>query len=123
MQEAIGVANRVVIPVPPSQADVWATQRFLRIVREALPDSGGVEVLAFVNRADTHRQVRESDETEQALCMLEGIRVLPHRLCNRTVYRRSLSEGLTVFEMARSGKAAREFDVLARDLYPGLAPV
>ena len=123
MQLAIEVADRVVIPVPPSQADVWATQRFLGIVREVVPDGRRIEVLAFVNRADTHRQIRESDETVEALAMMGGVRVLPHRLCNRTVYRRSLSEGLAVYEMARRSKAAVEFDTLARDLYPGLAPI
>ncbi len=123
MQSAIEVADRVVIPVPPSQADVWATQRFLSIVRKAVPDGRRIEVLAFVNRADTHRQIRESDETVEALGMMGGVHLLPHRLCNRTVYRRSLSEGLAVYEMARRSKAAVEFDTLARDLYPGLAPI
>ncbi len=123
MRAAIEVADRVVIPVPPSQADVWATQRFLNIVREALPDGRQMDVRGFVNRADTHRQIRETDETVEALTMIDGIRVLPHRLCNRTVYRRSLSEGLAVWEMARRSKAAAEFNALARDLYPGLAPI
>ncbi len=120
MQEAIGVADRVVIPVPPSQADVWATQRFLRIVRDSVDDLATLEVVGFVNRADTHHAVRESDETEEALGMLSGMRVLTHRLKNRTVYRRSMSEGLTVFEMSPKSKAAAEFQLFAEALYPGL---
>jgi chromosome partitioning protein len=32
MKEALTAADRILIPVPPSQADVWATQRFLHIV-------------------------------------------------------------------------------------------
>jgi len=30
---------------------------------------------------------------------------------------------LAVWEMARRSKAAAEFNALARDLYPGLAPI
>ena len=120
MQEAIGVADRVVIPVPPSQADVWATQRFLRIVRDSVDEPSALTVLTFVNRADTHRAVRESDETEEALGMLGGMQLLSQRLCNRTIYRRSLSEGLTVFEMSPRSKAAVEFGALAAELYPDL---
>jgi hypothetical protein len=53
--------------------------------------------------------------------MLPGIDVvLPHRLRTRTGFRRSLSEGLTVFEMSPRSQAAHEFNSLAGALYPGL---
>jgi chromosome partitioning protein len=118
MKAAMAEAERVLVPVPPSQPDVWATQRFLGIVDEAMNGRERPEILAFVNRADTHRAVRESDETEEALGMLKPIIVLPLRLCQRTLYRRSLSEGLAVFELSARSKAAQEFDTFARALYP-----
>lgn len=121
MKEALGIADRVLIPVPPSQPDVWATQRFLRIVKEAVADNPQhPQLLAFVNRADTHIAVRESDETEEALKQLPGIALLPRRLFQRTIYRRSMSEGMAVFELWRGCKAAREFEAFAGALYPDL---
>lgn len=116
MKEAISVANRVVIPVPPSQADIWSTQRFLGIIQEAakqMPD-----IYVFVNRADTHVAIRESDEAEEALGMLGGVKLISQRLHQRTAYRRSFSEGMGVFELEPSGKAAKEFVSLASILYP-----
>lgn len=121
MQTAISVADRVLIPVPPSQPDVWATQRFLQLVDAVLHHPVESEVIAFINRGDTHRSVRESDEAEAALEGLDGIHVLKNRICNRTMYRRTMSEGLAVFEMWPSCKAAREFDELAFALYPQFA--
>ncbi len=122
MKEALTAADRIVIPVPPSQADVWATQRFLHIIGpdlDAMKINGNQQTLAFVNRADTNKSIRETHETEAALRMLSGIDiVLPHRLRLRTGFRRSLSEGLTVFEMWPRGKAAQEFRTLAGALYP-----
>jgi chromosome partitioning protein len=119
MKEALAAADRVLIPVPPSQADVWATQRFLHIIRQDIQAKpAGAELLAFVNRADTNKSIRETHETEAALRMLPGIRVLPHRLRLRTGFRRSISEGLTVFEMWPNSKAAKEFHTLASALYP-----
>ncbi len=122
MKEAIGIASRVLVPVPPSQPDVWATQRFLALVDEAVGSrtKSRPELLAFVNRADTHHAVRESDETEEALRMLPGITVLPQRLYQRTIYRRSMSEGLAVFELWKGSKAASEFDAFASALYPDI---
>jgi chromosome partitioning protein len=121
LRQAIALADRLLVPVPPSQADIWSTQRFLRfidaIVGKRKPKP---EVLGFINRADTHRAIRESDEAAAALVSLPGIRYLKPRLSQRTVYRRSFSEGLTVFEQEPRGKGAAEWNALAAVLYPGI---
>ncbi len=119
MKQALSIADRIIIPVPPSQPDVWATQRFLNIVNE-LEDSNKPEMRVFVNRADTHRAIRESDETEEVLDQLPGVELIPQRLYQRTVYRRSLSEGMSIFEISKRSKAADEFNRLAGILYPHL---
>lgn len=119
MKQALSVADRIIIPVPPSQPDVWATQRFLGIVNE-LDDSNKPEMRVFVNRADTHRAIKESDETEEVLEQLPGVKLIPQRLYQRTVYRRSLSEGMSIFEISKRSKAVDEFNRLAGILYPDL---
>jgi chromosome partitioning protein len=119
MKTAISIANRIIIPVPPSQPDVWATQRFLKVIHEVC-DNKQPELIAFINRADTHCSVRESDEAEEALKMLGNIRVLSYRLCQRMNYRRTLSEGLSIFELAKHSKGAEEFELFAQALYPDL---
>jgi chromosome partitioning protein len=122
MKEAMSSADRILIPVPPSQADVWATQRFLHIVgpdMEMIKLNGRHRTMAFVNRADTNEAIRETQETEEALRMLPGIdEVMPQCLKMRTSFRRSLSEGMAVFEMWPHSKAAEEFRMFAAALYP-----
>lgn len=119
LKRAISIADRLIVPVPPSQADIWSTQRFLRFV-DAITASHKPEVIGFINRADTHRAVRESDEAAAALVSLPGIRYLKPRLSQRTVYRRSFSEGLAVFEQEPRGKGAAEWNALAAVLYADL---
>ena len=119
MKMALSIADRIIIPVPPSQPDVWATQRFLNIVNE-LESSNKPEMRVFVNRADTHRAIKESDETEEVLDQLPGVELIPQRLYQRTVYRRSLSEGMSIFEISKRSKAVDEFNRLAGILYPDL---
>jgi len=118
LRRALRLAERIVIPVAPSQADVWSTQRILHMIREGQP----LETLAFINRADTHPAVRETREAEEALDMLHGLKRLPLRLYQRTTYRRSFSEGLGVFELEPSGKASAEIAALAHQMYPQFFP-
>lgn len=117
LEAAVRKADRILVPVAPSQADVWSTQRFLKMVNDI---RGGqpVEILGVINRADTHHAVRETAEAAEAMQMLGNIRLLEPRLYMRTTYRRSFSEGLAVFEMEPRSKAAAEVEELGRILYP-----
>ena len=116
LKEAVKIADRIVVPVPPSQADVWSTQRFLRLV-ETVSGDRKPDVMGFINRGDTHHAVRESDETAAALVSLPGLKFIKARLSQRTVFRRSFSEGLAVFEMDPRSKGAQEWNALASVLY------
>lgn len=115
MFSAIAQADRIIIPCAPSQADVWSTQKFTTMIHEQL---GNKPIYAFINRADTHHRVGETQETETALSQLHGVTLLPVRLYQRTAYRRSFSEGLAVFELDAHNKAAQEVQALATLLYP-----
>ncbi len=116
MLEAIGRADAVLVPVIPGQADIWATQRYLKIIDRERP--GHSTVLLFVNRADPAEQARETREAVVALeamaGLLEGVAVLPAKLARRIVFCRSLSEGAAVFEIEPKSKASDEFEKLAR---------
>ena len=117
LEVAVRKADRILVPVAPSQADVWSTQRFLKMV-ENIRGGKAVEIVAVINRADTHHAVRETGEAAEAIEMLGGITLLESRLYMRTTYRRSFSEGLAVFEMEPRSKAATEVEALGRVLYP-----
>jgi len=117
-RSALGRADRVLIPVTPSQADVWATQQFLAIIEESTrANSKKPEVLCFINRADTHPAATENIETQEVLRQIPGLDVLDQSLSQRMAFRRSFSEGLGVFELEPRGKAALELNALAKTLY------
>jgi len=120
MKLALSLADRVVVPVPPSQADIWSTQRFMKIIDEVNEGGKKPEILGFINRADTHIHVRETGEAEEALLHLPGIKLIDVRLYQRTAYRRSFSEGLGVFELEPKSKAAAELNKLASILFSSL---
>ncbi len=115
--DAIRACSQVIIPVTPSQADIWATQRFLEIIKEQRGSARMPRVFAFINRADPHPRSRENAETFEALEMLGTLKPLHSKLVQRLAFRRSFSEGLAVNELEPSGKAAIELDALAQEIY------
>lgn len=117
MKRAIRLADRILVPVPPSQADIWSTQRFIQFVH-ATTEGRAPEIIGFINRGDTHHAVRETDEAAAALVSLPGIRFIKPRLSQRTIFRRSFSEGLAVFELNPRGKGSKELNALCAKLYP-----
>lgn len=119
LRAGVRAADRIVIPVTPSQADIWATQRFLEIVREEYGRRKMPPVSGFLNRADPHPRSRENAEAQAALKMLPGIALLTPKLVQRLAFRRSFSEGLSVFELEPRGKAAAELAALAGAIYGG----
>lgn len=117
VKRALGIADRVLIPVTPSQADVWATQQFIDIIAESTKGRGPLDVVAFLNRADTHPASLENDETQEVLREIPGLKVIDNKLSQRLAFRRSFSEGLGVFELEPRGKAAGELNALAESLF------
>jgi len=119
LRGAIRACHQVVIPVTPSQADIWATQQFLDIIthERGTAKSKLPGIKAFINRADAHPRSRENAEALEALDMLEMIEAVPLKMVQRLAFRRSFSEGMAAFEMEPNGKAAAELDALAAALY------
>lgn len=115
MEKALSIAGRVIVPVAPSQADVWSTQRFMDLIRKNCKE--GTIVTGLINRADTHPKVTETEEAMEALSMINGLNMQKAYLYQRTAYRRAFSEGLAVFEMMPANKAAAEVWRLSRSLF------
>ncbi len=117
LRAAVRACERIVIPVTPSQADIWATQHFLEIVKKERAKGKLPEIFAFINRADPHPRSRENSETLEALQSLDMMKTLKQKLVQRLAFRRSFSEGLAAFELEPSSKAAKELNALAKAIH------
>lgn len=114
--EIVPHADIVLVPVLPSQADIWATQRYLKLIAAQRKPDGRIAL--FVNRADPIETSRETRETMGALHAMAGMCdnaiVLPAMLGRRVAFCRSLSEGQSVFELKKESKASKEFHAFAK---------
>ncbi|CAK0758801.1 hypothetical protein CCP3SC15_2420001 [Gammaproteobacteria bacterium] len=87
----------------------------MELVNAARIEKPSLEVIAVINRADTNTQVRETQETEEALRQI-GLPIAKVQIGNRVTFRRSLTEGLGVMEWEPRSRAAQEMEALAREV-------
>jgi chromosome partitioning protein len=117
-KQAIMIADRILVPVTPSQADIWSTQRFIRFLSKNT-HGNPPESITFLNRVNTRNANQAPEQAAAALNALPVVRLIPQRLSDRAVFPESLSESLAVFELEPRSMASREFMALAEALFPG----
>lgn len=107
-QQAVRLADLVLVPVQPSPMDLWATRPTL-----VLAASAGKPLLLVLNRMPPRGRLAAA-VAEQ----LEGFKVpiAETRLGNRAAFAAALAEGRAVGEMAPRGLAAAEMAALADEI-------
>ncbi len=113
-RSAIAACNLLLLPVLPSQFDVWAAEDAITVFKEIQPFNNMVgRILLNKVRPNT----RVSVEAEEALAEYkEDLPLLSVQLHDRVAYRTSISTGRGVTEYEPSGKAAHEIRSLIKTL-------
>lgn len=117
-RSAITAASKgiLLIPVLPSQYDIWATEDTFNILKEARVY---VDIPAYAAFNQTIQNTTVSKEAEEALKELtaeSNIELLKTILYSRVDYKKSISKGLGVVEFEPKGKAAEEMNNLYREI-------
>ncbi|MCK5232382.1 MAG: AAA family ATPase [Desulfobulbaceae bacterium] len=105
-RSAVAACNLFLLPVLPSQFDVWAAEDAVKVFKEIQPFNKmkGRMVLNMV-RPNT----KVSVEAQEALSEYQDdLPMLEERLHNRVAFKSSISDGQGVNEYEPSGKAADE---------------
>ncbi len=107
---ALRVADLVLIPVQPSNADIWGAYDLVELVKARQSVTGGVPLARYV----VSRQIAGTNlaaEVGEALSAT-GIEPLPHRTTQRVAYAEALNRGLSVADLD-DGKAQAEVEAIA----------
>ncbi len=111
-RSAVAACNFLLVPILPSQFDVWAAEDAIAVFKEIQPfnDMTGRILL---NKVRPNTKV--SAEAEEALAEYkEYLPLLPVQLHDRVAYKTSISTGQGVTEYESTGKAALEIRSLAK---------
>jgi chromosome partitioning protein len=113
-RSAVAACDLFLLPVLPSQFDIWAAEDAVKIFQEIQPfnEMQGRMVLNMV-RPNT----KVCQEAQDALDLyLEKLPLLSQRLHNRVAYKTSISNGQGVAEYEPSGKAAEDINLLYKEI-------
>ena len=93
---AIKAADVVIIPVPPSPYDIWATEDLVRLIKERIEMTEGKLKAAFVVSRAIKGTLLGREITEQLFSF--GLPVFASGTHQRQEYAKSVKEGRTVCE-------------------------
>lgn len=112
--EAIGVADFVLIPAQPSEADLWGAEDVIEIIqarREALGKPSAAFVITRARKGTVLARAVGDVAAEM------GCRVLSHMVHERELHKRAISDGLTVLDLVDPDHdAAFDVRMVTKDL-------
>ncbi len=110
-RSAVAACNFLLLPVLPSQFDVWAAEDAIAVFKEIQPFNGMTGRI-LLNKVRPNTKV--SAEAQEALAEYKkDLPLLSVQLHDRVAYKTSISTGQGVTEYESSGKAAMEIRALA----------
>jgi chromosome partitioning protein len=116
-RSAVMASDAVLIPVLPSQFDVWAAEETVKLLGECAAYKPALKSAFVINRKIANTAIGR--DAAKALKQYP-IPVLPASLCQRVAFAES-AHGKTVFEMDPDSTASREALALAKEVLK-LAP-
>jgi chromosome partitioning protein len=104
--------DRLLIPVLPSQYDIWATQGTIEVLEEARSFKN-INASFILNQVITNTIIEK--ETIEALKKFQ-IPIFNTKLHSRVAFKKSIMEGMGVSEYESNGRAAQEIKSLWEEI-------
>ena len=101
-QSVILVADLVIVPLPPSPADLWAARGVKRLIERGADFNPALKAVILPNRVV---RTSLSNAIMQELSEF-GIPLMSSRLTNRTAYQEAVVSGVSVSALGRDAKVA-----------------
>lgn len=122
LRASLLVANLVVIPILPSQVDVWTLSSMVEILAKAGLYNADLNPVFVVNGASTHPSIDDASEVRELAKNVEGMVVAESVIHYRRAYQKAVGFGLSVVELTGRDfdpKAAAEITSLYKELTCG----
>ena len=118
LRAALVIAERVYIPIQPSQFDIWTLGRMDDLVKTAQGFNPELQARVVISRASTNPSVNEVAEARNLLADFEHVRLSSAVIRDRIAYRKAARDGLSVEELKPTdSKAGEEMQALFQEVF------
>ena len=106
-------SNLVLIPIIPSNYDFWGSEQTFETVAEIKTVRKELKAFAFFSMVRHNRIASEIEDLILEFKEKYPVKFIPARIYDRVVYKHSVGEGKSIFEMGakKDDKAIEEFEV------------
>ena len=118
LRSAMIASDRLLMPMRPSQPDIWTLQKMAEIVDAVTTVNERLECLLFANQVPSVSRDRLRQGIAEVMESWPQFRLLKTSWMFRAAFGAAIGEGLTVLEMKpRDGKAAAEASFLYGEVF------
>ncbi|MCB1771312.1 MAG: AAA family ATPase [Candidatus Competibacteraceae bacterium] len=118
LRSALVAAERVYIPIQPSQFDIWTLGRMDDLVKTAQGFNPDLRAWVVISRASTNPSVAEVAEARALLGDFEHLHLASAVIRDRIAYRKAARDGLSVEEQKPTDpKALDEMQALFQEVF------
>lgn len=118
LRSAMTVADKLCIPIQPSQFDIWTMAHMNNLVEQARCVNRELKAWIVINRASSNPSLNESNEAADILQDFDYLQLYKAGLKDRVAFRKAARSGESVYEMPkRDEKACGEMDSLFNEVW------
>jgi chromosome partitioning protein len=119
LRSSMVIAEKVYIPIQPSQFDIWTLGQMDELVETARGFNPGLQARVIISRSSTNPSVRESDQAGQLLVAdFPNLDLADVTIRDRIAYRKAAKDGMAVVELSpKDPKAAEEMETFYKEVY------
>ena len=118
LRSALVVADKVYIPIQPSQFDIWTLVRMDELVGNAQGFNEKMQAWVVVSRVSTNPSVHEFQDTQELFASLSHLTLSGAVVRDRIAYRKAACGGLCVDELRpKDQKASDEIEALYAEVF------
>ncbi|MDD5411358.1 MAG: AAA family ATPase [Methylobacter sp.] len=118
LRAALVVAEKVFIPIQPSQFDIWTLNQMDELVETSKAFNPDLQAKVIISRSSTNPSVHESEDTGKLLSDFLNLDLASVTIRDRIAYRKAAKDGLAVTELKpKDQKAVDEMESLYKEVF------
>jgi chromosome partitioning protein len=121
LRSALLVADDVLIPVQPTQLDLWATEKAFQVTATAQDLNPHLHIWVVITRAHSNLLVTTARDAMHFLSDFSDVTLCQTIIHERLAWQKSILEGRSVVEL-KDIKASQEMKLLYEEVFDGRVP-